>query len=440
MNPPVSERPRFTILVVDDNPANLAALVDYLEGQGNRVLVAQDGEEGLGRARFAAPDLILLDVRMPPGIDGLETCRRLKAEPRTRDIPVIFMTAMGATSDTLAGLEAGAVDYVTKPFCLAEVAVRIEIHLSLRALQQQLLAQNRQLEKEVAERREAQAALQRHHDDLEGLVAQRTAELRAARDQAEAVNRGKSVFLSNMSHELRNPLQVVLTFADLGRRLIAEPAGEGLAADKLRHYFDGIHSSGERLLELLNNLLDLARLEAGKMPMNWQAVSPAELLREVEVEFRPQLAEKAVTLRVVAPEQPARATMDGQRIVQVLRKLLDNALRCSPRDGAIVLSLSGGSLPGGPAAPVVAALRLGVADQGGGIPEDELDGVFEIFGQGRGGRAAAGGIRLGLAICRHIVAAHHGRIQARNRPEGGCEFEVLLPLVPPESAEGAGEG
>jgi signal transduction histidine kinase len=437
MNTAVSPRPA-TILAVDDNPADLATLVDCLEKQGHRVLVAQDGEEGLGRARFAAPDLILLDVRMPPGIDGLETCRRLKAEARTRDVPVIFMTAMGATSDTLAGLEAGAVDYITKPFCLGEVTARIRTHLGLRVLQQQLLAQNRQLEQEVAERRAAQAELQRHRDDLEQLVAQRTAELRAARDQAEAINRGKSLFLSGMSHELRNPLQVILTSTDLGRLALADPAGGAPAADKLREYFDHIHNSGARLLELLNKLLDLSKLEAGKMPMVLGAENPAELVRRLRAEFQPQLARKDLTLEVRSSNPPPWATVDGQRIAQVLGTLLANAIACSPKGSALVLALSAGSLGEGPAAPAVAAMRLAVSDQGSKLPEDELESVFEFFAQGSAERSMAGGVRLGLAVCRHIVAAHHGRIQARNRPEGGCEFEVLLPLVPPKLAQGAG--
>jgi len=436
MNLAASSPKQATILIVDDNPANLAMLVDYLEARGNRILVAQDGEEGIGRARFAAPDLILLDARMPPGIDGLETCRRLKVEARTRDVPVIFMTAMGATADKVAGFEAGAVDYVTKPFSLDEVAARIDTHLALRALQQQLAAQNRQLETEVAERSAAQAELQRHRDNLESLVVQRTAELQAARDQAEAVNRGKSVFLSGMSHELRNPLQVVLTSADLLRRSISDPAAWGLAQDQQRHYLDAIHNSGERLLELLNKVLDLARLEAGQMPMVMRTVNPIELVRKVEADLLPRLAGKSVALQVRPQSPPPGLAADEDRVAQVLRNLLENAVRCSPTGGTVVLTLSGASLTGKPTS--TAALRLVVADQGETIAENHLDSVFDSFAQDGARRFAAGGVRLSLDICRHIVAAHHGRIQARNRPEGGCEFEVLLPLTPPRGAAEVG--
>jgi diguanylate cyclase (GGDEF)-like protein/PAS domain S-box-containing protein len=133
-----------TILIVDDIPANLAIAVDYLEDNGFNVMVAQDGEEGVERAQLIQPDLILLDVMMP-GIDGFETCRRLKMIESTRDIPVIFMTALSDTSDKVRAFAAGAVDYVSKPFQIEELLARIKTHLMLRGMQKQLITQNAQL-------------------------------------------------------------------------------------------------------------------------------------------------------------------------------------------------------------------------------------------------------------------------------------------------------
>ncbi len=148
-----------TILIVDDTPANLAVLADHLEERGFQVVVAQDGEEGLERAQLVRPDLILLDVMMP-GIDGFETCRRLKLAAGSKDIPVIFMTALAETSDKVKGFEVGGVDYVTKPFRIEEVLVRIKTHLALRAMQQQLAAQNLQLQQEATVRLRAQQDIQ----------------------------------------------------------------------------------------------------------------------------------------------------------------------------------------------------------------------------------------------------------------------------------------
>ncbi|MCS0612054.1 EAL domain-containing protein [Massilia kyonggiensis] len=158
-----------TVLIVDDTPANVGILVEYLEGRQVRVAVAQEGEEGLARAEYVQPDLILLDVMMP-GMDGFETCRRLKASPRTCDIPVIFMTALSETHDKVAGFAAGGVDYVTKPFQIDEVWARVTTHLALRSAQKRLAEQNAKLLRTEAE-------LLAANDLLEQRVAERTAEL-----------------------------------------------------------------------------------------------------------------------------------------------------------------------------------------------------------------------------------------------------------------------
>jgi diguanylate cyclase (GGDEF)-like protein/PAS domain S-box-containing protein len=147
-----------TILIVDDNPLNLSVIVDHLEGQSYQVTVAQGGEEALKRAEFVQPDLILLDVMMP-GIDGFETCRRLKARPATAGIPVIFMTALADIHDKVAAFTAGGVDYVSKPFQVEELLARVETHLSLRAAQRRLAAQNLELQEEIEARRSAESAL-----------------------------------------------------------------------------------------------------------------------------------------------------------------------------------------------------------------------------------------------------------------------------------------
>jgi len=165
-----------TVLIIDDTPANVGILVEYLEGRRVRVAVAQEGEEGLARAEFVQPDLILLDVMMP-GMNGFETCRRLKASASTRDIPVIFMTALSDTQDKIAGFAAGGVDYVTKPFQIDEVWARVTTHLALRSAQQRLAQQNAQLQQEIAMRRRAEAELQTANSLLEQRVAERTAEL-----------------------------------------------------------------------------------------------------------------------------------------------------------------------------------------------------------------------------------------------------------------------
>jgi PAS domain S-box-containing protein len=165
MNRPFEPAAMPTILLVDDTPANLGVVVDTLEGLGYRVLIAQDGEEGLQRTAFVKPELILLDV-MLPGIDGFEVCRRLKSDAATADIPVIFLTSLAGTEQMIAGFRAGGVDYVTKPIQIEELAARVGAHLNLRAMRRQLRVRNLEL--------------WAHRVELEQRVDQRTAELKAA--------------------------------------------------------------------------------------------------------------------------------------------------------------------------------------------------------------------------------------------------------------------
>jgi PAS domain S-box-containing protein len=174
-----------TILIVDDTPGNLGVVVDSLEARGIRVLVALDGIEALERAAFSQPDVILLDVKMP-GINGFETCRRLKRDERTRDIAVIFMTSLTGNGDRVEGFLAGGVDYVTKPLRVDEMVARVGVHLELRVMHKQVLAQNRQLIEEVAARKETEAALSQARDDLERRVALRTEELARANANLQA--------------------------------------------------------------------------------------------------------------------------------------------------------------------------------------------------------------------------------------------------------------
>ena len=174
---PAKEQGR--ILIVDDNPANLKLLMDLLTECGYITHPVSEGELALRFARSTPPDLILLDIVMP-GMDGYQVCRQLKADDRTREIPVIFMTALSEIGDKVAGFQLGAVDYITKPFQTEEALARVRTHITLHTMQMRLEAQNRQLQHEIAERRRAEEALQRTHADLERRVQERTTDLAQA--------------------------------------------------------------------------------------------------------------------------------------------------------------------------------------------------------------------------------------------------------------------
>ncbi len=165
-----------TILIVDDSPANLGVVFDFLDNLGFTIMVAQDGESSLEKVRFALPDIILLDALMP-GLDGFQVCRRLKANPDTQDIPVIFMTGLSSIEDKIRGFQAGAVDYVTKPVQEEELLARVVTHLRLRKLTQNLQQTNERLQQEITARIRSEAALARYRDQLEAQVQRRTQEL-----------------------------------------------------------------------------------------------------------------------------------------------------------------------------------------------------------------------------------------------------------------------
>jgi len=274
------------------------------------------------------------------------------------------------------------------------------------------------------EARRSEAELRIHRERLQDLVRERTEDLSRAKLAAEQANQAKSEFLANMSHELRTPMHAILSFARLGK----DKAGTA-PAEKLRDYFDRIRDGGDRLLLLIDDLLDLSKLEAGKMRLEPMTVDVGALCREVVTGLEPVMVARHVHCRIDEPAGPLSLIADHLRLAQVVRNLLANAIRFSPEGGEIQLMIDAGQLPGRRAGDTTgqSALRLRVFDQGIGIPEAELETIFDKFVQSSKTFTGAGGTGLGLSICREIVLAHHGLIRASNRPEGGAVFEVLLP-------------
>lgn len=277
---------------------------------------------------------------------------------------------------------------------------------------------------DITQRKSFEDELRRHRNQLQDLVQEQTASLLRAKTKAEDASAAKTSFLSNMTHELRTPMHAVLSFARLGEdRALEAPA------HKLRDYFERIRTSGERLMLLLNDLLDLAKLEAGRMDLALQRVRLRVVTQEALHEFEAAFAAKRLRLDT-ALDDDGVVVGDPMRLGQVVRNLISNAVKFSPEGGTLRLSVAATELQvhsRGEELPHMPAMELRVADDGLGIPPAELDTIFESFTQSSQTKSSAGGTGLGLSICKEIVMAHGGIIYARNRDGGGAEFVVCIP-------------
>lgn len=363
-----------TVLVVDDTPANLGLVVEYLEDNNLRVAVARDGAEALRRAQLVLPDLILLDVMMP-GLDGFETCRKLKAMETTRDIPVIFMTSLTRTEDKITGFRAGAVDYVTKPLQMEEVAARVNTHLKLRALQKLQEEQNVQLQKEVKTRKQAEEAL------------------------IEVINGVRNV--SNaIAHDLRTPLTELRARLEV---LMLTLKRQG--SDECLSELEVTLTDVDRVISIFNALLRLAEIDAGVRRSGFMP-SDLETIVSDAVEFYQPVAElRRVTLSLRVSGD-LTAISDPLLLAQAIGNLIDNALKFA-RDGGEI--------------SVVATrhddrIAISVADDGPGIPDEEKTKVTERFYRGDASRGTPG-VGLGLALVKAVATLHRGSLDfADNHP------------------------
>lgn len=361
MNP--NKITQSTVLLVD----NLDVLLAYLHDAQLRMLVAQSGEEAIHITERFLPDLILLDVLMPPGIDGFETCRRLKANEKTAEIPVIFITALLDVNDKIVGFQAGGVDYITKPLRHEEVLVRVHTHLLLRH-------QRRQLEIE---------------------------------------NAAKDKFFSIIAHDLRGPLHSIHELTKANRDLL-----ERQEYDQVKKLLDLEYAATENLTKLLENLLTWAQIQQGTIEFRPQILNLGHLCRYALDVLKPAALQKQIMLTSDFPED-VFVVADMNMLETIVRNLVSNAIKFTPTGGSVTIAMT----------QAKDMVTIKVADTGIGIDAAFLPQLFEIGTKfHRAGTAHEKGTGLGLILCKEFVERHGGDIQVESVAGRGSTFWFTLPL------------
>jgi len=357
------------LLVVDDSVTNIHILIEAL-GKDYTVCVDTEGAAALKSAKETLPDLILLDIMMP-GMDGFEVCRRLKADPATRDIPIIFLSALDEDDDEASGMALGAIDYITKPFNPSILRARVNSHLEIRRQKQEL---------------------QQSYDKLRELEAQRDS------------------LVHMVIHDMRSPLAVIFGNLEMAQ-------DEALPADVAACIGNAL-SSTNALMEMVTTLLDINKMEAGQMNLDYSAVDMSNLIRETISMVTPLQNSRRITL--TPPGEIEALSGDAKLIRRILQNLIINAIKFTDKNnGIITLRIEGAAED---------KMRVSVGDNGHGIPREYQAKVFDKFCQvaaRKQGQEPSTG--LGLTFCKLAVEAHGGRIGLESDEGKGSTFWFELP-------------
>jgi two-component system sensor histidine kinase/response regulator len=373
---------RTDIMIVDDNPANLKLLGEMLEEQGHEVRSFPLGRLALAAAVKNPPDLILLDINMPE-MNGYEVCARLKVSDKLADIPVIFLSALNDTEDRVKAFQSGAVDYISKPFQFEEVHVRVETHLKVHNLQQELKRQN---------------------ESLEEAVAARTRELDEANARLTILDHSKSDFLNLISHEFRTPLNGILGVSEL----VLDGMDSSAESNDLRYIFA---ESRRRIMSILDDALLLTQIDVTRGQFRSVPISVSAALKSAIEKAAPFAASRYVMLSA-PPAALGLALGDEELLIKALHALLETAVKFSVKGGTVSLTSTD--------APTII-----IESQGKAIPTDSVAKFFDLFSITE---ASTAGVDLGLgaAVAHRILSLFGATASVENLDPPGVRLTISL--------------
>ena len=362
------------ILIIDDIAENIKVVANVLKKHKFNISYAQSGKNGIERAKKVHFDIILLDIMMPE-MDGFEVCRLLKTDLKTKDIPIIFLTAKTDEDSIKKGFEAGGVDFITKPFKTNELLARVNTHIQLKLVQEQLSKTN---------------------------------------EEIQLANDNKDKLLSIIAHDLRNPFSVLITFS----KLIMDSFDEFTKEDILT-YMKSFYDTSKQGFNLLDNLLKWSKSQTGKMEIIPEKLELNDLIEETVTLLNSQALNKQIVLKNSVP-QNIWAFADINMVLTVLRNLISNAIKFTNTGGKVTITSEQNKNH----------VKISIIDNGVGIEASDIDKIFRIdIKHSTSGTLGERGTGLGIILCKEFIEKNNGELMVESQPNEGSKFSFTLPKV-----------
>ena len=383
------------VLIVDDIPSNLNFLSEVLHAEGIGIMIATNGKDAIEIAQSKLPDLILLDIAMPV-MDGYEVCARLKQNPETHDIAVIYLTARTEPEDILRGFETGAVDYILKPFNAAELIARVKTQLELKEKTQALKSMNDVLEEQVKQRTEELTVSNRN-------LTESKQKLEEAFKELAMLDEAKDEFIRHVNHELRTPLQGIHGFTLILEEIITSP--------EQKEYLQAIDSLVKRLVKLSEITLVITEIKANKYKLSLGPVSLPEIIY-LTLEFFKKDREKII-IRSEQTEPELTILADQKLLVMCMEQILDNAIKYAADEGKIEVRIYRKN----------SSVFVEITDNGPGFSKKALEHLYELFSADNL-RYRSHGFGIGLATSKTILDSISAGLEVENLPQGGAMVRI----------------